>query len=355
MVALRELPQRLEVLGGEQQHEQAREQREFAGRPELQEPEQREPYINRDQADCDRAEELHYRGGEKGHSQHPHAQAPVAMRGGGHFGPGGVQREAAAQQVEVTDAVQEVPGEPVLTLLLLFVDLLTAHADQGHEHRDQRCGQEQQQPGDPVQRKGGGQQQQRHCESQPQCRQVAREIPAKGVDLFLVAAGPGAGMPALAEMHRADAGGGAGEAGTQLAADREGETLSAPVAQRLQPIAQDRRRQCQPKPRPGAGLARGEQALVDQPRDAAGKRDGGGRRAEAGKPGQVQPAPVRAEQAPQEVAGCRRCGGSRGFGRHWSRAVTRGFRMWVVRRSPPKPSPASGTGVRGEGAALGKR
>ncbi len=135
----RQIAQRLEELGREQQQKQPLAQRQRrAPCPEIQLPQQREPHIHRNHGDADRREQLQHRRRQERDPQHrhgPHPQ-PVGPRRQIRRRPvGRIQQPQVAQGRQPVD--QQVVHRPDLDHLILG-RLARGHAHQRHEHRNER-------------------------------------------------------------------------------------------------------------------------------------------------------------------------------------------------------------------------
>ena len=150
MPGLGQLAKWLKELRSQQKHEQPGVQIEPRRRAEVQVTQQAQADVDGDCGDRHRAEELEHGGRKEGQAKHGH----------GAFAKGLDHRAEpvdflsftteAPDGVETAQTIQKNPAEAVQLTLLFAAGPLRAPADENHEKRYQRCGQRQEQAGQPV-------------------------------------------------------------------------------------------------------------------------------------------------------------------------------------------------------------
>lgn len=302
VVMLGQGAQRLEELRRQQQHEQAAEQGELLGRAELDVAQQAEADVDGHHGDGHRSEEFEHRRGEKGHPQGAHAESAILICRRVHLGSGLARTAEELQRGDAAHAVEKVPREPAHGNELVAIEALRPHAHQGHEQRNQRCSEQQEQCRQPVERHHHHQDQQRNGHAQPQLGQKAGEVAVQRLDLLdqLVGqprrmTGAGANRP-----HR-------GEVVEQLGAHRVANAQAGQLtAQLLPPLAQGAGHQHRHQQQEGRG-ERGQrraihQQAADDPRQQChlgdGQRTGGDTR----QRGQHQPAALAGRMSGQPAS-----------------------------------------------------
>ncbi len=177
-------PQGVIELRRQQQDEQAGEQRQALGRPELDEAEQAQADVDGEGGDGDGAEELQHRGRQESHPQHAHGARAEVLGEGRDPARLALLGAEPAKRVQAAQPVEEQAAQPAQRLLLVAHHLLRAHADEDHEGGNQRRGNQQQRAGQPVGPEHRDQYGRRHHGDGRHLRQEARVVRVQAFHLF---------------------------------------------------------------------------------------------------------------------------------------------------------------------------
>jgi hypothetical protein len=143
--------------------ELARPQRHVRGQPgEVHVAEQREPDVDRDDADGDRLDRLECGGRDEGDPQHRHRALRQPPRGRADPPELGALGAEGAQGRQTAQAIEEVAGQVTELLAVAAGDGRGAHPDDAQVHRRKRPAKHQEHPDRPAERKRRQQQHQRH-------------------------------------------------------------------------------------------------------------------------------------------------------------------------------------------------
>lgn len=170
-----DLPQRQIRLGCQHQHHQAGVEVEFTVH-------QPHSDTDRDQGDGDGGEEFEHEGGEKGDPQGAQRRPAVLPGDGPDRGGLGLGPAEDLQGGQALDDIEEVARQPGEQPPLAVHPRLGGPADQDHEQRDQRKGEDDRERREPVAGDDPGQHGEGNDDRQPQLRQIAGEVVVQGVD-----------------------------------------------------------------------------------------------------------------------------------------------------------------------------
>ncbi|MNQ50360.1 hypothetical protein D3C85_642970 [compost metagenome] len=195
--------QRFEERGGQQQDEQALPQAQFAAPgAEIDAAQQRETDEGRHHGHAERGKQFQHGRRQKGDAQHHHRAPAYGLRRGIEpFGRGvdGVER---AQGGQAAQAVQQEGIHAAHFHHLRAAGRLRTHADERHEDGNQGGRDEQDQGGDPRQRRHHGEDHERHEHHFPARGFVAHQIRHDGFGLLGDDAGRLARLGPLAVQRR---------------------------------------------------------------------------------------------------------------------------------------------------------
>ncbi|MNS69727.1 hypothetical protein D3C72_1030470 [compost metagenome] len=118
--------------------------------------------IQRDHRHADRRKEFQHGGRQESDAQHLHGAHANALGRSLDAGQLGLPAAIQAQQAQALDAIGEVPAHPRQFPQLRASGRFGAPADQHHEERHQRCGEQQDQCNHPIDPGHSCQDQQRH-------------------------------------------------------------------------------------------------------------------------------------------------------------------------------------------------
>ncbi len=198
MVVGAQFAQRCVELGGEEEHEQAGKESNFAAIvAKIEVIDIGEAEVNRDQRDRDSGEELQYGGAQKRKAQHFHGALAKIFRGVANGVTFSLGTHKELQGSQPLQTIEEVAGETSQRLKVAAVGIGGADTHQDHEDGDQRGSTQQDQARRPVDREHGHQNDYRNKDRDGHLRQIAGEEILHVFNLFQQQAGPAAGRATL--------------------------------------------------------------------------------------------------------------------------------------------------------------